>query len=235
MKRMVSSVLIIMVSILILCSCRTKSVDTFTTEQYDYALHLVLDQAQNKATADLFKQFNEFKEPMIPKQYSAIERLRGNIPGMDYLITQWSEASTIFILQVYGQFTDYAETLKNSISFRDPRALLEEGDDSIARLFSSLYREDMARVILRSIGDMDFTLWHRMLIQYNAWAASRNMLFNESHELMNDDMEAEQLITMFSYHLADLFFEHLAASESLIRTTPDLTMDPVEAQVLGLV
>ena len=93
----------------------------------------------------------------------------------------------------------------------------------------------MARVILRSIGDMDFTLWHRMLIQYNAWAASRNMLFNESHELMNDDMEAEQLITMFSYHLADLFFEHLAASESLIRTTPDLTMDPVEAQVLGLV
>ena len=235
MKRMVPSILIIMVSILVLCSCRTTSADKFTTEQYDYALHLVLDQAQSQATTDLFKQFNEFKEPMVPKQYSAIVRLRDDIPGMDHLIKEWSEASTIFILQVYGQFTDYAETLKNSITFRDPKALLEEGDDSISRLFSSLYREDMARVISRSIKDMDFTLWHRTLIQYNAWAASRNMLFGESRELMDDTLDSEQLITMFSYHLADLFFEHLAASESLIRTTPDLTMDPIEAQVLGLV
>ena len=235
MKRMVMPILIIMVSILVLCSCRTNSADTFTTEQYDYALHLVLNQAQSKATADLFKQFNEFKEPMIPRQYSAIESLRGDIPGMDHLIKEWSQESTVFILQVYGQFTDYAETLKNSISFRDPKALLEEGDDSITRLFSSLYREDMARVISRSIKDMDFKRWHKTLIQYTAWAASRNMLFGENRELMDDTLDSEQLITMFSYHLADLFFEHLAASESLIRTTPDLTMDPVEAQVLGLV
>ena len=235
MKRMVRSILIIMVSLLALCSCRTSSAEAFTAEQYDQALHLVLDQAQSKATTDLFKQFNEFKEPMIPKQYSDIERLRDDIPGMDYLITQWSEASTIFILQVYGQFTDYAETLKNSISFRDPKALLEEGEDSISNLFSSLYRENIARVISRSIREMDFTLWHRTLVQYNAWASSRNMLFGEDHELVDAQMEAQQLIDMFSYHLADLFFEYLADSESLIRTTPDLTMDPVEAQVLGLV
>ncbi|MBO4280135.1 MAG: hypothetical protein J5891_10080 [Spirochaetales bacterium] len=232
---MARSILIIMVSILALSSCRTSSAETFSAEQYDHALHLVLDQAQSKATTDLFKQFNEFREPMIPKQYSAIERLRDDIPGMDYLITQWSEASTIFILQVYGQFTDYAETLKNSISFHDPKALLEEGEYSISNLFSSLYREDIARVISRSIRDMDFTLWHRTLVQYNAWASSRNMLFGENHELVDAEMEAQQLIDMFSYHLADLFFEHLADSESLIRTTPDLTMDPVEAQVLGLV
>lgn len=232
---MVKSILIIMVSILGLCSCRTVSSDTFTAEQYDYALHLVLDQAQSNATAELFKQFNEFREPMIPGEYSAIERLRDDIPGMDYLIRQWSEASTIFILQFYGQFTDYADTLKNSIRFRDPKATLEEGDDSISEFFSSLYFEDMARVIHGSISDMDFTLWDRILVQYNAWASSRNMLFGENHELMDDSMDQEQLVSMFSHHIADLFFEHLAASESLIRTTPDLSMDPVEAQVLGLV
>ena len=40
---------------------------------------------------------------------------------------------------------------------------------------------------------------------------------------------------VLAYHLAGLFFEYLAASESLIRTTPDLSMDSVEAMVLGLI
>ena len=106
---MANLILLIVLTALIAVSCRsTGNEDPFTDEQYDYALHLVLNQAQSKATTDLFKQFNEFNESMVPEQYSEIELHRSDIPGMDLLIRQWSEASTLFILQVFGQFTDYA-------------------------------------------------------------------------------------------------------------------------------
>ena len=236
MKKPAFSAVLLGIILLLLVSCRsTDNVETFTKEQYDYALHLVLNQAQEKATSDLFKQFNEFNEPMIPDDYSDIEERRSEIPGMDLLIRQWSEAATLFILQIYGSFTDYVEILRGQISFRNPKALLEAGDDSISALYSSLYLDDIANMIAQYIHGMDFTPWRTMLIQYNAWASTRNRLYNEDTELLNADMQSEELIRLFSYHLASLFFEHLAASEVLIRTTPDLSMDPVEARVLDLI
>ena len=236
MKRMAYLVLTLVLFILISVSCRTTgNEDAFTDEQYDYTLHLVLDQAQDKASSDLFKQLNEFKASMIPEQYSEIEQLRGEIPGMDLLIRQWTETSSLFVLQVYGDFTDYADTLKSKIVFRNPKALLEAGDDSISRYYSSLYLEDMVLVISRNIREMDFTALKKALVQYNAWASTNNKLYNENNELMNAEISSDELITLFSYHLAGLFFEHLAASEALIRTTPDLSMDALEAVVLGLV
>ena len=61
MKRMACLILLIVLTTLLAVSCRsTGNVESFTDEQYDYALHLVLDQAQSKATSDLFKQFNAF-------------------------------------------------------------------------------------------------------------------------------------------------------------------------------
>lgn len=235
MKRMAGILLLIAVSILFLASCRTGRSEALTDEQYDYALHLVLDQAQEKATSDLFKKFNEFNEPMIPSAFSDIEKHRDDIPGMNLLIRQWSEASTLFVLQTYTDFTDYVETLKSKIRFKNPKTLLEAGDDSISTLYRSTYLNDMVDMISKHIQGMDFTLWRTMLIQYNAWISTRNKLYDEDNELLDADMESEELISVFSYHLANLFFEHLAASESLIRTTPDLSMDPIEARVLDLV
>ena len=236
MKNTARFAVLLGIILLLLVSCKTtKNVESFTDEQYDYALHLVLDQAQSKTLTDLFKEFNEFSEPMVPEQFSEIERQRNEIPGMDLLIRQWSEDSILFLLQIYGRFTDYVETLKSQISFRNPKALLETGDDSISVLYSSLYLDDMARVISQYVQDMDFSSWQKTLVQYNAWISTRNMLFGENNELLDADMDSDQLITLFSYHLANLFFEHLSFSESLIRTTPDLSMDPIEAQVLGLV
>lgn len=236
MKKPARFAFLLGIVLLLLVSCgSTRNVETFTDEQYDYALHLVLDQAQEKTMSDLFKHFNEFNEPMIPDDYSDIESHRAEIPGMDLLIRQWSEASTPFVLQIYGSFTDYVEILKGRITFRNPKALLEAGDESISALYSSLYFDDMVKMISQNINGMDFTPWRTMLIQYNAWASTRNRLYNEGNELLDADMKSGDLVSVFSKHLASLFFKHLAASESLIRTTPDLSMDPIEAMVLGLV
>ena len=229
-------ILLIVLTTLIAVSCKsTGKAESFTDEQYDYALHLVLDQAQSKATSDLFKQFNEFNASMIPGRYSEIEKRRDDIPGIDLLIRQWSESSSLFILQVYGSFTDYMEKLKNKVSFNDPKALLEAGDDSVSRYYSSLHLDDVAQVISRSIRDIDFTTLRKALVQYNAWASTRNRLYDEDNELFDAEIGNDELIELLAYHLASLFFRHMAASESLIRTTPDLSMDSVEAMVLGLV
>lgn len=223
--------------ILLLCvSCKTtKDNESFSDEQYDYALHLVLDQAQEKATSDLFKQFNEFNESMVPEQFSEIELRRDDIPGMDLLIRQWSEEASLSMLQIYGNFTDYVEVLKSRISFRNPKALFDEGNDSVSAYYRSLYINDAAQMISKNIGTMDFTYWRQALIQYNAWASTRNRLYGENNELMDANISYENLVGIFAYHFASLFFKHLAACESLIRTTPDLSMDPLEARVLGLV
>ena len=76
MKRLVRSV-VLAILIVLLISCKTvDSRADLTDEQYDYALHLVLDKAQEQAISDLFKQFNEFREPLVPEQFSRIEELR---------------------------------------------------------------------------------------------------------------------------------------------------------------
>ena len=236
MKRMANLILLIVLTALISVSCKsTGKVESFTDEQYDYALHLVLDQAQSKAISDLFKQFNEFNASLIPDRYSEIERCRDDIPGMDLLIRRWTEYSSLFILQGYGSFTDYAEKLKGKVSFNDPKALLEEGEDSVSRYYSSLHLDDVAREISKSIRDIDYSTLRKALIQYNAWASTRNRLYDEDIELLDTEIGNEELTEVFAYHLAGLFFGHLAASESLIRTTPDLSMDSVEAMVLGLI
>ena len=228
---------VLMGIILLLCvSCNsTKNADSFSDEQYDYALHLVLDQTQDNATSDLFKQFNEFNESMVPEQFYEIELRRNDIPGMDLLIREWSEEASLSILQIYGDFTDYVEVLKSRITFRNPKALFDEGDTSVSAYYRSLYINDVAQMISKTIGTMDFKYWRQAIIQYNAWASTRNRLYGENNELLAAETGYDELLNIFSFHFASLFFNHLAASESLIRTTPDLSMDPLEAQILGLV
>ena len=236
MKRMACLILLIVLTTLLAVSCRsTGNVESFTDEQYDYALHLVLDQAQSKATSDLFKQFNEFNASMVPERYSEIERRRDTIPGMDLLIRQWTESSSLFIIQAYGYFTDHVEKLKSRVSFKDPKALFEAGEESVSNYYSSLFLDDIALMISRYIQTMDYSTLHKALIQYNAWASTRNRLYDEDNELLDAEIGNDEMTEVLAYHLAGLFFEYLAASESLIRTTPDLSMDSVEAMVLGLI
>ena len=235
MKRLVKLAVLASILLILIVSCRTAdSSASFTDEQYDYVLHLVLDQAQDQAIADLFKHFNEFNEPMVPEQYSRIEDIRLTVPGMDHLVRQWSESSSLAILQSFNEFTDYVNTLKDKIAFEDPKYLIEAGDDSVSVYFRTLYQDELADAIFSSIQSMDYSGWYQCVVQYNAWAATRNKFYGESNEILDADMDTQALATMFSRHFASLFFKHLAAAESLIRTTPDPDMDNVEAQVLGL-
>ena len=219
----------------ILVSCRTASEPGFSDDDYDYTLHLVLDQSQEQALSELFMGFNEYRETMVPDRWSAIPEMRSEIPGMERLIRLWTETSTLFILQTYASFTDYAETLKTRIAFENPKAIFESGETSVSDYYRARFRTEMAGRIAVTLEGLDFSTWHEVVIQYNAWAATRNLLNDGETEAIVFSMDPQEEITVFSNHFADLFFEHLASAEALIRTTPDPDMDNVEAQVLGLV
>lgn len=236
MKRLVRSVVLAILIAVFLISCKTvDSSADLTDEQYDYALHLVLDQAQEQAISELFKQLNEFKEPMVPQQYSIIVELSGRAPGLEHLVRQWYEVSSLAVLQLFGSLSDYVETLKSQISFQDPRTMAESGDESISLYYRSLFQDEMVEVIYESIRGWDYSVWNQCVIQYNAWAATRNMLYDEDNDILESTSDADKLARMFSVHLAQRFFTHLGTAEALIRTTPDPAMDPVLAVVLGLV
>lgn len=236
MKRLFRPVVLALLIAVLLVSCKTvDSQADLTDEQYDYALHLVLDQAQEQAISDLFKQLNEFREPMIPSQYSGIEETKGRAPGLEHLVKQWFEVSSLAVLQLFGYFSDYAGTIKDRIVFRDPRSLAEAGDTSISLYYRSLFRDELLEVIYDSIHDWDYSVWTQCVIQYNAWAATRNLLYNEDNDTLDATTDIDKLARLFSEHLTERFFEHLGTAEALIRTTPDPDMDPVLAVVLGLV
>ena len=235
MKRLVRSV-VLAILIVLLVSCKTvDSRADLTDEQYDYALHLVLDKAQEQAISDLFKQFNEFREPMVPEQFSRIEELRGRAPGLDYLVRLWIEVSSLEVLQMFGSFSDYVDALKLSVEVRNPKSLSEAGDDSISLYYRSLFGDEMIQVIHESLLGLDFSVWTQCVVQYNAWASTRNMLYDEDNDILDATTDTDKLARMFSVHLMERFFVHLASAEALIRTTPDPDMDPVVAVVLGLV
>ncbi len=236
MKRLFRPVVLALLIAVLLVSCKTvDSQADLTDEQYDYALHLVLDQAQEQAISDLFKQLNEFKEPMIPQDYSRIGELRGRAPGLEHLVQQWTEVSSLAVMQLFGSISDYVETLKSKISFRDPRTMAESGNESISLYYRSLFQDEMVAVIYESIHDWDYSVWTQSVIQYNAWAATRNLLYDEDNDTLDATTDIDKLARLFSEHLTERFFEHLGTAEALIRTTPDPAMDPVLAVVLGLV
>ena len=82
--------------------------------------------------------------------------------------------------------TATAQTMMNKsrITFRNPKALFDEGDTSVSAYYRSLYINDVAQMISKTIGTMDFKYWRQAIIQYNAWASTRNRLYGENNELL---------------------------------------------------
>ena len=92
----------------------------------------------------------------------------------------------------------------------------------------------MAQVIRLRLSGLDTGPWRNVAIHYNAWASSRENLYDESNPRIDIAMSDEALIGLLSRHLVDIYIRNLAFYERLIRTTPDPDMDPVASRVLGL-
>ena len=233
--RFFSLILLLLFVFFIMVSCSsTSKTGEFTDDEYAFTARLVLEKARDQAFLNLFRSLNGFKESMIPSSCSFIKEQSAQIPGMDRLIRQWSRSATSFILPLYERFTTYTAGLLSVLEIDSPRTLVKSGDTAISDYCRTNLREEMADAIAGNLYGLDFSLWNKISSQYEAWYASRKLVYSEDIPYLKPVFTEKETAELLSLHLADLFFSYLGKAEALIHTTPDPDMDETAAKILGL-
>ena len=219
-----------------LTSCETTESEEreLTADECLYTLNYVLDLATDRAIPALFSDINNYKISMVPFQYDFLNTLRPSIPGMDRLLHLWEEDVISHIMPYFDEVHTYLESMVQGYQFQNPVELIESGISSISEDIRKNREAEMSEIIRYRLIGLDTEPWKNVAIQYNAWASSRENLYNEINPRISIDMLDEALITLLSHHLVDIYIRTLAFYEKLIRTTPDPTMDTVVSRVLGI-
>lgn len=229
-----AAIAIVMICISILASCATGS-PTYSDAEADYTMHYVLEKAEEQTVSQLFMKLNRFTEPMVPDEYYVMVRMRDVVPGMDSILGNWAREASTYILGFYDSFREYSNSLVQSQTFTDPQALLSSGSSSASLYMRRLHYNEVRRVIRDSITEPDPAYWNEAILQYNAWVDTGSLLSGTTPRTLSAPSDTEGVADMLADYLTDLYFRNLAATETLIRTTPDPQMDNLAAQVLGLI
>ena len=236
MRLRFAALLAVIFILIVLVSCKsTESAPVFSDEEIAHTMYYILQQSEDKAVTSLFQNLNAIKEPMIPEQYIVMNDIRGEIPGMERLLSDWAIYTTSFIIPLYDGFSDYTLLIAENQIFPDPQALLESGTTSVSLYMRRLHMSEMVQIIRPSIVGLDLDYWRQAVTQYNAWVNTRAVLSGQEAKVLPSGQSDEQLLDIFATHLADLYFKYLSSAEVMIRTTPDPEMDQTAARVLGLV
>ncbi len=228
-----AAIAVMMICIAFLASCATGST-VFPDEEVDYTMHYVLEKAEEQTVAALFMKLNEFSDPMVPQDYEIMVRMREVIPGMNGILNNWARQASAYVLGFYDSFREYSRSLVLSQSFPDPQALLGSGSNSISLYLRRILYNEVLGAIRDNLTDPDPSCWNEAVLQYNAWVNTQGLLDGEAAQTIPAPSDTEGVADMLADYLADLYFRSLASAETLIRTTPDLGMDSLAAQVLGL-
>ena len=228
--------IILIVIALGLTSCETadNNEKELSPDECLYTINYVLDKATDKAIPALFSDLNSYKVSMVPSQYDFLDSLRFSIPGMDRLLRLWEEDVISCLMPYFDEIHTYLEAMLRSYQFQNPVELIESGISSVSEDIQKNRGAEMAQVIRLRLSGLDTGPWRNVAIHYNAWASSRENLYDESNPRIDIAMSDEALIGLLSRHLVDIYIRNLAFYERLIRTTPDPDMDPVASRVLGL-
>ena len=228
--------LIAMVAAFGMTSCKSTDTEQRDLSSSDclYTLSYVLNLATDKAVPALFSDLNNFKVSMVPSDFEYLDQLRKTIPGMDRLLHLWEEDVLSYIMPFFDEVHTYLNAMAQSYQFQNPVFLIEEGISSISEDIQKNRENEMAEVIRFRLSGLDTSAWKNVAIHYNAWASSRENLYGEKNPRIDVNMADENLISLLSYHLVDVYIRTLAFYEKLIRTTPDPAMDSVASYVLGL-
>ena len=236
MRLRFAALLAVIFILIVLVSCKsTETAPVFSDEEIAHTMYYILQQSEDKAVTSLFQNLNAIKEPMIPEQYIVMNDIRGEIPGMERLLSDWAIYTTSFIIPLYDGFTDYTVIIAENQIFPDPQALLESGTTSVSLYMRRLHLGEMVQIIRPSIVGLDLDYWRQAVTQYNAWVNTRAVLSGQEANVLPSGQSDEELLDIFAAHLADLYFKYLSSAEVMIRTTPDPEMDQTAARVLGLV
>lgn len=209
-------------------SCTTTAFNG-SQEECDYALHYVLDKANESTLSKLFFRITE-TQTFISDDLSFILQHADEIPGIRKLLDEWTQSMSRYTLDWFEGFTTYTTSLAKDIQFDDPQRMVLESDFSAALTMESVYRESVLSYVKTTLAGADLTKWDEVAAQYNAWTKTRMAMYGEENPSLGD----VDIVDDMAGYICKLYFDDLKASETLLRTTPDPNADPTVAKVFGL-
>ena len=220
-------------SMLLLAGCATAVSEAELTEDaYFLAVETVALQARDSAVTNLFLHLNEGSETMVPPEYPFLTEKRKDIPGLDELLSGWSRTVSEFAVTRYTEFSQYVESVIVSPLITNPRYLVDNGVDSVSSFFRAQLEEQMQQIVYDGIADLDTSAWESILVQYEAWTATRKLLLQEENPAIDENDNDGRKIAAKA--LIQAFFKYMEDSEVLFRTTPNPDLDSRTARILGL-
>lgn len=220
--------LLIPIVILSLVSCKSTG-STLSEEQCQYAMRLALSKAQERTLSELFKTISS-EQNGVPLQFSFIPENKDQIPGMDYLLQNWSAYFRDYSLNCLDDFSSLTNALVNNIYFSDALSLVSQDPQSGSNLFMTKYQTEVLTFFQDFMKNIDTSSWDKVTSHYNAWISTRALLGDyDAPSLPATDIR-QALALMFS----EMYFNTLSHQEELFRTTPDPYSDDIAAQVFGL-
>lgn len=209
-------------------SCATTTFNG-SQKECDYALHYVLDKANESTLSKLFFRITE-TQTFISDDLSFILQHADEIPGIRKLLDEWTQSISRYTLDWFEGFTTYTTSLAKGLQFDDPQKMVLESDFSAALTMESVYGESILSYVKTTLKGADLTKWDEVAAQYNAWTKTRSVLYGEE----NPSLGEVDIVDDMAAYISMLYFEDLKASETLLRTTPDPNADPTVAKVFGL-
>ena len=229
-----SAILLLCLAVLLsLTGCATAVSEAELTEDaYFLAVETVALQARDNAVTNLFLRLNEGSEPMVPQEYSFLLEKRSDVPGLDGLLKKWSATVSEFAVARYTEYSEFAESVIVTPLIGNPQQLLEAGYDSVSSYFRAQLEEQMMQAVYAETENLDTSAWDSILIQYDAWSATRKLVINEDNPPIDENGKDGRKIAATA--LIQAFFSYMRDSEVLFRTTPNPDLDSRTARILGL-
>ncbi len=211
-----------------LSSCVTKS-SQFNESDANYVMHTVLETSINKAISKTVT-YVDTSETFIPKSYSVLEDNRHTVAGLDSLLCDWTDYVKQYTAVRIPDFRLILDNLSESFVFADPVNIAKGSKTSVTELFKSRNLIALTKEINELLSDIDTTAFERAANQYNQWVNSSNKLINTKPL---NTIKVTSVKPQITAELLQIFFENMAFSEELFRTTPQPDMESVVEHVLG--
>lgn len=231
-KPAAAKVLVVALAILtalLFASCTTTQDPYSSQEECDYALHYMLEKANENTISKLFFRITA-AQTFLPDDLGFIAQSADSIPGLPKLLDEWTEYIGEYTMDWFEGFTVYVTSLAKDIHFDDPQSMVLESDYSAAQTMESVYKESVLSYVKTTLAGADLTKWNEVAVQYNAWTKTRKALYGEENPALGD----VDLVDDMASYICRLYFDDLKSAETLLRTTPDPQADPIVAKVFGL-
>lgn len=162
-----------MLIVLLLCSfmlisCSTVRKFDSSKEECDYALHYVLEKANESTMSSFFFRITE-TNVFLPDNLNFILESSNQIPGMKKLLDNWTLSMRVYSLDWFEGFKTLIGSLAQQVVFDNPEFLVQESDFSAAQTMEDVYKERILSYIKTVLTNADLSKWEDIAIQYNSW------------------------------------------------------------------